>query len=306
MSAVALLAASALFGADQSLLTLVNPEAKVVGGMNVARTMSSPLGQFLLSRMDTQEPGFKEFANLTGFDPRRDVREVVFSSTGNPGAKNGVLIARGVFNGPQLLATARAKAKAVSQFHKGVELVGHDGGALAVIEGSLLIIGDEANVKGAIDRRTGSAIPDTAVFRKATSLMDRYDAWMSSNAPVPTAATTPHPGAPVQVPVQALQGILETSGGVKFDSVIAFEGEAVTRSEKDAQALMDMVRFMTSLLQMNGQQNPQVKQIEAVLNSLEMRAEASTVRFSLRVPEADLEQWINTAAKAPRRRAALK
>lgn len=304
-AASALLAASALFGADQALLALVNPDAKVVGGIHVSRTLSSPFGQFLLSRMNAEDRHFREFTTLTGFDPRRDLREVVFSSTADAANQRaGVVVARGVFNGPQILASARTKGHVTTTNYKGVDILqSPDGGGLAFLDGSLAIAGDLENVRKAIDRRAASAVPPS--LQKASILMNRYDAWMVSTAPVGRfAGAAPNQ---VQGPLNsnAMQGILETSGGVTFDSLVLIEGEALTRSEKDAQALIDVVKFVTGMLQMHSGNNPKWPQIEPILNSLEMRPEASTVKFSLRIAEADLEQLVKPA-KAPARRAAVR
>ncbi|MEJ7606933.1 MAG: hypothetical protein WKF37_11850 [Bryobacteraceae bacterium] len=73
---VAALAITSAFGVDSTLLNLVSPDALVVGGIYVDRTVASPFGQFLLSRIKDDEPAFKQFVNTTGFDPRRDLRRL--------------------------------------------------------------------------------------------------------------------------------------------------------------------------------------------------------------------------------------
>ena len=75
LSAMATVASAA----DPQLLKLVMPDAKVVSGIDVDHVKTTPFGQFFLSQF-LADTGFKDLVNATGFDPRRDVREIVGAS----------------------------------------------------------------------------------------------------------------------------------------------------------------------------------------------------------------------------------
>ena len=47
------------------------------------------------------------------------------------------------------------------------------------------------------------------------------------------------------------QSISQASGGIKFGANVQIGMQAVTRSEKDAEALVDVVRFIGGLIQTN-------------------------------------------------------
>lgn len=275
------LLAVAAFAAEVPLLSFVPADAKTLGGMHVDRTLSSPFGQFLLSQINDNEKDFQEFVNTTGLDPRRDIREVLMAGADDT-RKNGVVIARGVFNGPRILAAAQSKGGVMTSY-KGIPVAASkDGQWLTVFDGSIAAMGQQALVQYAIDRRASSTVPTTALARKASALAARYDAWLVAAGPI--TANAKAPGAP------ALAGILETSGGVEFGATVRMSGEALTRSDKDAQALVDIVRFLTTMLQNNSQNNPDVQRLQAVLNSLDVRAEGPAMKFSMAIPQADLEQ----------------
>jgi hypothetical protein len=111
---------------------------------------------------------------------------------------------------------------------------------------------------------------------------------------VGTGAIAP-PSAGKNVPVPgglALAGILETSAGIDFGAMVRITGEALTRSDKDAQGLVDVIRFMTTMMRNASQNNPKVAKFESVLNNLDVRAVGTAVKLTVAVPEADLEQWI--------------
>src|SRR3954470_22219671 len=99
LSALATVASAA----DPQLLKLVMPDAKVVSGINVDRVKAAPFGQFFLSQLPA-DAGFDQFVALTGFDPRRDVHEILMASPGDPQRKTGLLLVRGNFDATRVLA----------------------------------------------------------------------------------------------------------------------------------------------------------------------------------------------------------
>jgi hypothetical protein len=171
---------------------------------------------------------------------------------------------------------------------------------IAIADGSLAIAGEQRLVKAAIDQRAAAAAV-TPLARKAADFDSRYDAWFVANGMVLPQPST-RPDSPMAAPAAALSAIQESSAGVEFGSVVRISGEAVTRSDKDAQALVDVVRFVMSMAQLN--QKPETQRFEALLNSVNVRAEANTVRFSAAVPAADLEQIVTP--KRGTRRAAVR
>jgi hypothetical protein len=96
------------------------------------------------------------------------------------------------------------------------------------------------------------------------------------------------------------QNIRETSAGLELGSVVRLSAEALTRSDKDAQALVDVIRFMATMVRNNDTNNPDAQRFQSILDSLEVRAEASTVKLSVAVPESDLEQWIKPKRRTKR------
>src|SRR5271163_3742679 len=96
---VTVTAAMATAGVTPALLNLVMPDASVVSGMNVAQSVTSPFGQYILSQMQSNDTGFLQFISSTGFDPRKDLLEIVAAtpSTGSSTDHAGLILGRGVF-----------------------------------------------------------------------------------------------------------------------------------------------------------------------------------------------------------------
>src|SRR5439155_17329421 len=102
--------------ADPQLLQLVMPDAKVLSGIDVDRVKAAPFGQFFLSQLPI-DAGFDQFVALTGFDPRRDVHEVLMASPGDPQRKSGLLLVRGRFDSQRILALLKADGKIPETYH---------------------------------------------------------------------------------------------------------------------------------------------------------------------------------------------
>jgi len=290
--------------ADLPLITMVPDTATVIGGIHVDSTANTLFGAYVLSQVNGNDPDFQNMITATGFDPRRDLRELVFASVGQ--AKGpGLVLARGVFNGPQILAAAKsAKAGGIVTSYNGIDILENAGktrtSALAFANGSLAIAGDSALVRAAIDRVNG-ATPGT-LATKATTASASYDAWIvtngSYNPAVTAAAGSTKAGGLAGAAGPALQSIVETSGGLTFGSVVRFNGEALTRSDKDAQALVDVTKFLASLIQMNGPGNAEFQKLQPFLDSLVVKASGSSVQFSASINETDLENLIQMRKRA--------
>src|ERR1700682_5712746 len=94
--------------ADPQLVALLMPDAKVVAGVNVDQAKATPFGQYILSQIQSmQDPKLQEVMTLTGFDPTRDVHELLAASNAvTADSHSGLLIARGSFDGARFAAAA--------------------------------------------------------------------------------------------------------------------------------------------------------------------------------------------------------
>lgn len=292
----AALGAMSAIAADPGLLNLLDPSANVVAGIHVDRSVSSQFGQFLLNQMQAEDAGFKKFVQTTGFDPRRDLREVITGATASGTGGHGVIVARGLFDTAKLLAAAKGQGAKVTNYG-GVEIFtgpteNSKTGWIAFLDSSTAVAGDQALVKAAIDRRkTGQAL-DAKLAAKVQEVSNKYDAWMVSVAPVSNlAGHMPDKNLNGALKGDVMQGIEMTSGGVSFGSTVQVYGEAVTRSDKDAQSLLDVAKFITGMIQLN-RDKTEVQQLASILDSLDMKVSSNTVSMSLAIPEANLEKMI--------------
>jgi hypothetical protein len=288
---------------------MVPAGAKVVAGIDVRTATASAFGQFVLSRAQHEDAEFQKFVEATGFDPRRDISELLFVSLeAAPKNGNGIVLARGTFDVDRLTAYAQSRGKANVTTYNGVRFVSvgeGDHGAFAFLDNTTAVAGNSASVKAAIDRRSATAGLEHAMTTKVQDLSARYDAWMVASG-VFDGRFMPRVGdAAPKGPVNpvVLQSIEQTSGGVKFGSMVEVAGEAVTRSDKDATALVDIIRFLAGMVQLN-RERPEVAEFAKALDSLNVSATGPAVKVSISIPEAELERIMSQPKRAPARQRA--
>ena len=295
---LAFAAGATMLAAQPAPLQLLPPDADSIGGVDVRQTLMSPFGQFVLDQMKKEEPKLRDLIEATGFDPRTHLSTVVFAGAAGTKGK-GVAIAQGIFNGPQILAAAKAKGAVITRYGK-YDLAlppGEKGaGALAVVNGSMAVAGDEASVKLVLDRLSSGASAQNPLAADASTLAGKYHAWIISKG------TRYLPNAGPGRQMGNIEGIEQVSGGVRFGSIVQLSGEALARSEKDAQALMGVFEFMKNWAQLNsGKQGP--SPIEPLVQSLQAQAQGRIVYVTAQLAQDDLEKLMKPSPSHRRPRA---
>jgi hypothetical protein len=285
--------------ADPALLNLLMPEAKLVIGINVEQAKSTPFGQSVLARLQKEDAGFARFVVATGFDPRRDLREIVIGSTGNR-PEGGLVVARGFFNSARLADFAKIEGATVTSF-QGVDIVSgpkaDHKGAFAFLDSTTAVGGDLDSVKAAISRRGTTAGLSAALQAKIRDLSSANDVWFASTlSGADLAARVPDSRAAGIAKGDILQAVEQSSGGVKFGTLVEIKGEALMRSDKDATALADVARFLGSMVQLNRDKQG-AGNVATLLEQMDIRTEANVVKFSLAVPQDQIEKLMAPKVK---------
>ena len=310
--------------ADQQLLNMVMPDAKIIAGINVDSARNSPLGSFLLSQLPASDPGFQKFVDASGFNPRTDLQELLVATTGAPattpgaattgavefaGQLKGLIMARGNFNVDKISALAQMDGKQRIQTYSGATLISDpkdkSASGAALLGSNILIAGDLAMVKAALDRRTQVNTLDPELVSKVNSLSASQDAWGVSIAPMSSLNPGAGASAGVNPMMQGALGgdmfkkITETSGGIKFGSQIQFTTEMVAMDEKNATALGDVVKFLVGMVTMNsGAPKSAPPVLMSILQSMTVQTQGKVVSITMSAPEDQVEGLINSMGPA--------
>jgi hypothetical protein len=282
---------------------MVPSGAQVVAGANLSKVKNSPIGQYLLSQLSAHESQLQGLEALTGFDPRRDVSEILAARGAGP--RNGVVLLRGNFDKGRILGLLTANGQAPS-LYQGVEMFSPPQGrdAVALVDHSLAVLGDRDHVKAALDRRALAGAMDAGLAAKIDRLSAGYDAWMVTTLPVSDiAGAVPDRNASGVLKGDIWKKIRQASGGMRFGAVVEMAAEAEAANPQDATALADVVRFLVGMVQLQAPQNVPDSVLRA-FRAANVASTDNTVKVSLAMPSADLESLLQQMQAGHRKRAA--
>jgi hypothetical protein len=271
-------------------------DTKFVIGIDVQRFVQSPFYKKFASQGGRPQ-AFTELEQKTGFNPERDVDEVLIAGRPDKGQQAGLVIVRGRFDRYKLsqaietagtgVTTKKHEGNPLYLFNEGqkaataIAFLGHDD--------DLLVMGSQASVEAAVSAHFQGATPlkqNTAL----TGLLERVkpgstfwivgDQSLLSQMP----STVPGPGgAGGQLQLPALRGVMVTG---ELDPVVTID---VTGDAADAAAatqLADIVRGFVALASLQASQKPELKGLQ---NAVSVTTDQSSVHISARVPYELLE-----------------
>ena len=162
---------------DNVLARLVPPDSVSLFGARMDQVKNTPLYQKLVVQQKFDQ--LDEFAANTGFDPRRDVRDLLVASSAKP--KSGVLLARGSFH---LTSENIAKMKDVRKLtYHGYTIwtnTAQEAG-FCIMDPSLAIAGPVTGLHEALDQyRVGNRSATAALLAKAQAVPMQFQLWAIS------------------------------------------------------------------------------------------------------------------------------
>ena len=300
--------------ANPQLLNLVMPDAVAISGLQVQDAAASGFGQELVLKMSSMQ-GLDKLSQLTGFDPRTDLTEMVAASAGK---QSGLLVVEGTFQPSQIENLAKLGNAQVTSY-KGIDIVtlpageqesaessteestetteepSHPQPAFAFLSASVVVAGTPTDVQAAIDRWIANTPSSSPLLDQVNEVSASNQAWVVSVGPNALEQAFGHQ-LPANAPQQLamLQNLFTSvngaAGGANFtDTDILLNGVAQIDSAEDAQAMADVLTFFKSLAQ---PQNPP-PYFDEIVGSATFTAEGSTVVFSMTIPELAAEQVAN-------------
>ncbi len=289
---------------DPALLALIPGGVKLVSGVQLDQARNSEFGRYLLNRIDAEDNCFQQFTEETGFDPRHDLDELVFATTGQSADHTDpifVIAARGTFDRIRMEQKAKDKG-AVIQSYQGVHLIMHKEGdhrsvGVAFLDGGIAVMSNPATLRQIIANRATPAALDAALQDQVLKVSANNDAWFVSS--MSGSFLTRHLEHEADRPIhnsQALQSILQSSAGVHFGDVVEFSFDAITRSPQDAVSLADLFRLGGSMVQMQRQADPRAGIIASAIDKMAIANDGPNLHATFALTERNLEQLVGDVA----------
>jgi hypothetical protein len=283
------------------------PDAKILTGIQVDQTVASPFGQYLLSQMQSGDAGFLQFVAATGFDPTHDLTQVLAATGDTSNPNNAVVLGRGSFLVPQITAAVTANGGTVTTYGGFSVLTGPQGkgsnGAIVFLNNTTTVIGVLPSVEAAIDRWNAHATYTGNLATSAQTVSGANSAWFTTQTPLSDFLNGKLPGnAGVLSQNNLFQSVIAASGGINFGTnSIVVTADALTTSPQNAQALVDVLKFLVSMIQTNTTS----QQITTLADAATFTANGATTHISLSISEPQAEQLFMNSA-SPNARTAKK
>jgi hypothetical protein len=233
---------------DKAFKPLIRPDTSVLAGVFIDKLKATPLYQRHEKALDF--PLLDASVQRLGFDPRRDLTELVFASDG----KTAALMARGRFQPKEIEAKLQASGLRRKSY-KNFTILGDDQNSLAFLKGGMMLAGPAQTVRSELDFQDSGAgeVPEELQERLRTLPKDDQ-IWMDSRNGLPFAET------PMRSEVQsALSNIVAyirgTTAGLALDNGLHLQANLTCVSAEGAQRVHDAIRGGIGLLRLSTKDN---------------------------------------------------
>ncbi|MBM3814912.1 MAG: hypothetical protein FJW20_25085 [Acidimicrobiia bacterium] len=268
----------------------VHPKAKALVGVDIASIMASPLGQRI--KKEFKNAGFTSAMNGQGMDFIWNAERILISAPTVPSSakapnkdSQAVIAMQGRFDLAAVRKAISSKG-ALKSAHRGVELLladkGADGIAMALVSPQLLIMGDRASVRAALDHHAFAdpSASTAPLFLRAMQLAQTNDLWFVSEP----GSQPPGKGPSI------LESVDSFEGGVSFKSGLGLSFHFNTKTQEEAVKLGQGLQGMLQLFTLGAKKD---KSTEDLLNKLQVGIGGSQVRVAVNFTQQELDRGIS-------------
>ena len=275
-------------GVDATLAALVPPDATVLSGIRMEAVRTTPLyGKLLASQA---LPRLDDFARQTGFDPRRDVRELLIASSG----ADALVAARGTFNVHSFEGATRSS-------YKGYTVYARENGAVALIDNSTAVAGPLASVHAALDRYTsGDRTGPAELLARARQIPNQNQIWSVSNGfENLITRNIPQEGNAANIG-RILQSLENTTLALDLRTGVNGYINGGCRTEQDAKNLGDAARGLVGLGRLSVPENQ--PELLRLWDGIKVDQQQRTVKITVAIPQDLIDKLVDLLGKQPLQR----
>jgi hypothetical protein len=216
---------------------------------------------------------------LAGFDPLKDIDEVLIAATAKDRKAPGLVVIRGKFD------VARLGAGGTS--YKDVRILAAGGktpaGGIALLDEATLVLGELPQLHAAIDRMGHGAAIGAELSSQVNALRTRYDVWGTGDAPAGFE--------PARAQTNGFETVDHFQFGVLASHGIEVSAEFRTRTAQDAEALSRSWKMMEAMFA------PKIKGASGA--TFQYETEGNTLKLSLKLSEAEVLKALAAQRKTP-------
>ena len=273
---------------DPALAALVPPEATMLAGVRMEAVRATPLYQKIIATKALSQ--LDDFARETGFDPRRDVRELLITSNG----KDGLVAARGTFN-------TRAFENMTKSSYKGYTLYSRDRGGVALIDSSTAIAGTLPAVRAALDRRrAGNRSGPAELLARARQIPPENQLWsVGTGFDSLLAGRIPQEGNAANFS-RILQSLENTTVAADFRTGVNGFIDGTCRTDQDAKNLGDAARGLVGLGRLSVPENQ--PELLRLWDGIKVYQQQRTIKITVAIPQDLIDKLLDMLGTRPQLR----
>ena len=228
---------------DPALATIVPADTIVMAGVRVESIRQTPLYEKYIAKLGTLR--IDELAQKSGFDPRKDLYELLFVSNG----KDAIVMARGKFS-PLGLEPKAGGVPVQRMSYKGFTLMGDENSAVAFLNPSVAVAGATPVLRNFIDHHTDGNGPPKELRDHMGALRPQSQVWAVSASGDKLAALLPQRGNLANLN-RIVSGVQYATLSLDLRTGVDLAAEAVYGDEKLAKQTTDALRALLGLARLN-------------------------------------------------------
>lgn len=234
-------------------------------------------------------PQVDEFARETGFDPRRDVRELLFVGT----PRGSVLLARGVFhlNSAPLKDARRTR-------HGQYEIVGQGASGFCILDSTLAVAGEIPAIEAALDEwKSGAHMAARPLLARVAGVRPDAQLWgVSTGLAGFLADHTPGVSSGLDFS-KIFRGLEDTSFQADLSTGLRAEVHGTTANDKDAISLRDTVRGIIGFGRLQVPENQ--PELLRVFDGIDAIQQGRAITIHIDIAQDLLDKLIQLLGSAP-------
>jgi hypothetical protein len=270
---------------DPALAALVPSDTIMVSGVHMAELRSTSLYQKLIAQQRLSE--LDDFAKQTGFDPRRDVQELIAASNG----VDTVVLARGAFK-------VQPPAGVKKSTYKGATIYGATEGAYAILDSSTAVAGVERAVRKAIDQKQSGAPGAKALLDRARALPSGGQVWFVANGWGPLPERFGEQGGNLANISRIVRSIESATGTIDLRSGIVASAQGQCRTDQDAKNLADAARGMVGMGRLSVPENQ--PEMLRLFDGIKVDQQQRSILLNVQIPPDLLDRLIKMTDTGPK------
>lgn len=295
---------------DRSLVALLPANATSLVGVDVERLKRTAAYRHFEEESRRGDGSgrnhFDEFVAETGFDPRRDVDELLIASWGGGDADakaQFVAVARGRFQVSSLTRHLREK-KATVENYRGFQIFGpeqgrptrsKEPGGFAFLDDRTALAGSRAGVLGAIDRKVGggpSLLANTALLGRAQTISGANQVWAVSESP---GQVVTHALPKDQNFAQIFSSMQNSTFALDLMNGLELRASGVCKTAQDAKTLGDAARGVVAIGRLSASQKE--PELMALFDGIEVDERNAELNISVHMDPQAFEKLLEKTRK---------